>query len=109
MTTSETRPARPKQQRSEGQWALGELEPLNSNEQVKKDDHPLNVRERIETIYPSRVSTASTRPICVAASGGGVCTHSASRVTTAPGRVTTTPTCSRTTTSCCGCVATAAR
>ncbi|AMU69976.1 nitrite/sulfite reductase [Mycobacteroides abscessus] len=51
MTTSETRPARPKQQRSEGQWALGELEPLNSNEQVKKDDHPLNVRERIETIY----------------------------------------------------------
>lgn len=51
MTTSETRPARPKQQRSAGQWALGELEPLNSNEQVKKDDHPLNVRERIETIY----------------------------------------------------------
>ncbi|SLH16586.1 nitrite/sulfite reductase [Mycobacteroides abscessus] len=51
MTTSETRPARPKQQRSEGQWALGEGEPLNSNEQVKKDDHPLNVRERIETIY----------------------------------------------------------
>ncbi|PVA78153.1 nitrite/sulfite reductase [Mycobacteroides abscessus] len=51
MTTSETRPAHPKQQRSEGQWALGELEPLNSNEQVKKDDHPLNVRERIETIY----------------------------------------------------------
>ncbi|RRE04327.1 nitrite/sulfite reductase [Mycobacteroides abscessus subsp. massiliense] len=51
MTTSETRPARPKQQRSEGQWALGGLEPLNSNEQVKKDDHPLNVRERIETIY----------------------------------------------------------
>ena len=51
MTTSETRPARPKQQRSEGQWALGEHEPLNPNEQVKKDDHPLNVRERIETIY----------------------------------------------------------
>ena len=51
MTTSETRPARPKQQRSEGQWALGELEPLNPNEQAKKDDHPLNVRERIETIY----------------------------------------------------------
>ncbi|ALR11341.1 sulfite reductase [Mycobacteroides saopaulense] len=51
MTTSETRPARPKQQRSEGQWALGEHEPLNPNEQAKKDDHPLNVRERIETIY----------------------------------------------------------
>ncbi|WP_078322366.1 nitrite/sulfite reductase [Mycobacteroides chelonae] len=51
MTTSETRPARPKPQRSEGQWALGEHEPLNPNEQAKKDDHPLNVRERIETIY----------------------------------------------------------
>lgn len=51
MTTSETRPARPKQQRSEGQWALGYHEPLNANEQAKKDDHPLNVRERIETIY----------------------------------------------------------
>ncbi|MGH3724132.1 MAG: nitrite/sulfite reductase [Mycobacterium sp.] len=54
MTTSETQPARtarPKPPRSEGQWALGDHEPLNSNEQVKKDDHPLNVRERIETIY----------------------------------------------------------
>ncbi|MBB4855823.1 sulfite reductase (ferredoxin) [Mycobacteroides chelonae] len=51
MTTSETQPARPTQQRSEGQWALGEYEPLNPNEQAKKDDHPLNVRERIETIY----------------------------------------------------------
>lgn len=51
MTTSEIRPARPKPQRSEGQWALGEHEPLNPNEQAKKDDHPLNVRERIETIY----------------------------------------------------------
>lgn len=54
MTTSETQPARtarPKQPRSEGQWALGEHEPLNPNEQAKKDDHPLNVRERIETIY----------------------------------------------------------
>ena len=34
-----------------GQWALGYREPLNANEQTKKDDLPLNVRERIENIY----------------------------------------------------------
>jgi sulfite reductase (ferredoxin) len=37
--------------RGEGQWALGYREPLNPNEQSKKDDHPLNVRARIENIY----------------------------------------------------------
>lgn len=37
--------------RSEGQWALGEREPLNPNEQFKKDDDALNVRARIEDIY----------------------------------------------------------
>ncbi|AQT79525.1 sulfite reductase [Mycolicibacterium litorale] len=37
--------------RSEGQWALGEREPLNPNEQTKKDDNPLNVRARIESTY----------------------------------------------------------
>ncbi|MCX2930999.1 nitrite/sulfite reductase [Mycobacterium sp. CVI_P3] len=37
--------------RSEGQWALGEHEPLNPNEQTKKDDNPLNVRARIEDVY----------------------------------------------------------
>ncbi|AKE90507.1 MULTISPECIES: nitrite/sulfite reductase [Rhodococcus] len=45
------RPARPAKQRAEGQWALGYREPLNPNEQVKKDDNPLNVRRRIEDIY----------------------------------------------------------
>ena len=35
----------------EGQWALGYREPLNANEQAKKDDNPLNVRARIENIY----------------------------------------------------------
>ena len=40
--------------RGEGQWALGYREPLNPNEQSKKDDHPLNVRERIENIYAKR-------------------------------------------------------
>src|SRR3954463_2794136 len=43
--------ARPKKARGEGQWALGHREPLNPNERSKKDDHPLHVRQRIETIY----------------------------------------------------------
>lgn len=46
MTT--TRPAK---SRSEGQWAMGEREPLNPTEQLKFDDAPLNVRARIENIY----------------------------------------------------------
>jgi len=44
--------ARPK--RGEGQWALGYREPLNANEQSKRDDNPLNVRARIENIYAHR-------------------------------------------------------
>ena len=44
--------ARPK--RGEGQWALGYTEPLNKNEQTKKDDNPLNVRARILDIYSKR-------------------------------------------------------
>jgi sulfite reductase (ferredoxin) len=44
-------PSRPRRKRGEGQWALGYLEPLNANEQVKKDDDALNVRDRIENIY----------------------------------------------------------
>jgi sulfite reductase (ferredoxin) len=47
--TSRPRAARPR--RGEGQWALGYREPLNANEQAKKDDDALNVRARIETIY----------------------------------------------------------
>ena len=41
----------PKARRSEGQWALGDVEPLNANEVFKKADNPLNVRERILTRY----------------------------------------------------------
>src|SRR3954471_6449183 len=40
--------------RGEDQWALGYREPLNPNERTKKDDNPLNVRARIETIYAHR-------------------------------------------------------
>ncbi len=46
MTTT-----RPPKGRSEGQWALGDREPLNVNEQFKQDDAPLNVRARIENVY----------------------------------------------------------
>src|SRR6476646_2951896 len=49
--TSTGSPAPVKRPKGEGQWALGYREPLNANEQAKKDDHPLNVRERIERIY----------------------------------------------------------
>jgi sulfite reductase (ferredoxin) len=43
--------ARTARKRGDGQWALGYREPLNPNEQSKKDDNPLNVRARIENIY----------------------------------------------------------
>ena len=35
----------------QGQWALGELEPLNPNEKFKLEDDALNVRARVEAIY----------------------------------------------------------
>jgi sulfite reductase (ferredoxin) len=37
--------------RGQGQWALGYREPLNANEQSKKDSHPLTVKQRILDIY----------------------------------------------------------
>ncbi|MFD3813404.1 nitrite/sulfite reductase [Rhodococcus sp. NPDC058639] len=49
--TPARRAGRPTKTRAEGQWALGYREPLNANEQTKKDDNPLNVRRRIEEIY----------------------------------------------------------
>ena len=51
MTTAKPKPTK---RRGEGQWKLGYREPLNPNEQVKKDDNPLNVRARIENIYAHR-------------------------------------------------------
>lgn len=44
-------PPPPGKDRSQGQWALGEREPLNDNERTKKEDDALNVRTRIENIY----------------------------------------------------------
>ena len=37
--------------RSEGQWALGDREPLNANEEFKKIEDSLDVRTRIENVY----------------------------------------------------------
>ncbi|HEY3530378.1 MAG TPA: nitrite/sulfite reductase, partial [Nocardioides sp.] len=49
-----TRTEIPRTKRGEGQWALGYTEPLNKNEQSKKDDDPLHVRDRILHIYSAR-------------------------------------------------------
>ena len=51
QTQTESRPRPQKPTRGEGQWALGYHEPLNANEQFKKDDDALNVRDRIINIY----------------------------------------------------------
>ncbi|MBO3748171.1 nitrite/sulfite reductase [Streptosporangiaceae bacterium NEAU-GS5] len=40
--------------RGEGQWALGYREPLNKNEENKKNDDGLNVRQRIIDVYSKR-------------------------------------------------------
>jgi sulfite reductase (ferredoxin) len=49
-----TRTEIPRPKRGEGQWALGYTEPLNKNEQSKKDDDPLHVRDRILHVYAKR-------------------------------------------------------
>ena len=56
-----TRTEIPRPKRGEGQWALGYTEPLNKNEQSKKDDDPLHVRDRILHTY-SRRGFASIDP-----------------------------------------------
>ena len=47
MSTS-TRPTRSKET---GQWALGQLTPLNENEKFKQEDDGLSARARVEQIY----------------------------------------------------------
>jgi sulfite reductase (ferredoxin) len=44
----------PRRVRGEGQWALGYREPLNKNEENKKNDDGLNVRQRIIDVYSKR-------------------------------------------------------
>jgi sulfite reductase (ferredoxin) len=43
-----------RRKRGEGQWALGYREPLNKNEESKKNDDGLNVRQRIIDVYSKR-------------------------------------------------------
>src|SRR5580693_7115222 len=51
-TKDATRPKAPaRRKRGEGQWALGYREPLNKNEENKKNDDGLNVRQRIIDVY----------------------------------------------------------
>jgi sulfite reductase (ferredoxin) len=54
--TATRRPAQAstRRKRGEGQWALGYREPLNKNEENKKFDDGLNVRQRIIDIYAKR-------------------------------------------------------
>ncbi|MBO0844720.1 MAG: nitrite/sulfite reductase [Nocardioides sp.] len=54
ISSPATRTEIPRPRRGEGQWALGYTEPLNKNEQSKKDDDPLHVRDRIMNIYSRR-------------------------------------------------------
>jgi sulfite reductase (ferredoxin) len=50
-TTATTTRIRTGRKRGEGQWALGYREPLNKNEENKRNDDGLNVRQRIIDIY----------------------------------------------------------
>lgn len=49
-TTETTRPAR-RAPKPEGQWALGQREPLNPNEEFKQVEDPLRVKERVLATY----------------------------------------------------------
>ena len=54
VPTTNSAAKRPRVKRApkpQGQWALGQTEPLNDNERFKLEDNGLNVRERIEQIY----------------------------------------------------------
>jgi sulfite reductase (ferredoxin) len=50
-TTAASNRSRTGRKRGEGQWALGYREPLNKNEENKRNDDGLNVRQRIIDIY----------------------------------------------------------
>jgi len=43
--------ARTQTRAGQGQWALGERQPLNANEEFKLEDDALNVRARVEQVY----------------------------------------------------------
>jgi sulfite reductase (ferredoxin) len=51
VATATTTGTQTRRKRGEGQWALGYREPLNKNEEIKRNDDGLNVRQRILDIY----------------------------------------------------------
>jgi sulfite reductase (ferredoxin) len=51
MPVVNTTGTKARRKRGEGQWALGYREPLNKNEENKKNDDGLNVRQRIIDVY----------------------------------------------------------
>ena len=84
--------------RGEGQWGLGYHEPLNTAEQIKKDDDGLNVRERIDRIFAPggfrsigkqdlRSPAALVRPLHAAQAGRARRAHRLRRAGGARGRV----------------------
>ena len=86
----------PRPAKSQGQWALGEREPLNPNEQFKQDDDALNVRDRILNHYSTAGFDSIEKNARVAGCAGpGYSTRNASRVTTAASPATKTSTCSK--------------
>ena len=89
----------PRPTKSQGQWALGEREPLNPNEQFKQDDDALNVRDRIINEYSRTGFDSIEKNDLRGRIGGPGSTRSASRVTTAASPATRTSTCSRPSTS----------
>jgi sulfite reductase (ferredoxin) len=51
MPVASTTGTKARRKRGEGQWALGYREPLNKNEENKKNDDGLHVRQRIIDVY----------------------------------------------------------
>jgi len=51
MPVATTTGTKARRKRGEGQWALGYREPLNKNEENKKNDDGLHVRQRIIDVY----------------------------------------------------------
>ena len=103
------RPARRRRPAGEGQWALGQPEPLNANERTKADDDGLNVRARIENdLRPAGLRLDRPQPTCAAGSAGGASTPSAGPASTAAAPRRSSRTSSTTSTSCCASASTAA-
>ena len=100
-------PATTRRTRGEGQWALGYREPLNKNEENKKNDDGLNVRQRIIDVYAKRGFDSIDPADLRGGSAGSGCTRSAGRGSTAARPPSSSPRSLMTGTSCCGSASTA--